>query len=144
MRSVLMGVVAAAVLATPVIAETWNPYSRTAARAYLADSDSITTVDGVTSIRAASTPMNAAAGDMSHTRETYEFRCSADKWRTAGATDYEPDGSEGESYPEEGAEWENIRPNTIPAFLKQIACDGARAEGATWPTVQAFIEAGRP
>jgi hypothetical protein len=144
MRSMLIGVVALAVTATPVLAESWNSYSRTDTRAYLADADSIATVDGVTSIRAASAPMSAAAGDLSHTRETYQFQCAAEKWRTAGMTEYEPDGSAGETYPEEGAEWESIRPNTVPALLKQIACDGARAQGQTWPTVQAFIAAGRP
>jgi hypothetical protein len=144
MRSIVTGVVAAALLATPVLAETWNPYSRTAARAYLADSDSIAVVDGVTSIRAASAPMNAAPGDLSHTRETYQFQCEAGTWRTAGLTEYEADGSEGETYPEEGAPWEPVRRNTVPDFLKSIACDGARAEGATWPSIRAFIEAGRP
>ncbi len=135
---------AAAGAAAPAFAENWNPYSRTEVRAYLADTDSITTVEGVTSIRAATTPMNAAAGDLSHTRETYQFQCAAEKWRTAGSTEYEADGSEGETYPEEGAEWESIRPRTVPEFLKQIACDGARAQGQTWPTIQAFIAAGRP
>lgn len=131
-------------LAGPAFAENWNPYSRTEVRAYLADTDSIATADGITSIRAATTSMNSPAGDLSHTRETYQFQCSAGKWRTAGSTEYEPDGSEGETYPEDGAEWESIRPNTVPEFLKQIACDGARAQGQTWPTIQAFIAAGRP
>ena len=144
MRTFLIGVIAVAAMATPAVAETWNPYSRTAVRAYLADVDSIVAVDGVTSIRAASTAMTAAAGDLGHTRETYQFRCEAAKWRTAGATDYEADGSEGETYPEEDAPWEDIRQNTLPDYLKQIACDGSRAQGATWPSVTAFIQAGRP
>jgi hypothetical protein len=32
----------------------------------------------------------------------------------------------------------------MPGFLKDIACDGARAEPPHWPTIRAFIEAGRP
>lgn len=143
MKLALMAAVALATTATPVLAETWHTYSRTAARAYLADVDSIATVDGVTTIRSASVPMTSPAGDISHSETTYQFECATGKWRTAGASEYEPDGTH-EDYPEEGAEWETMRANTVPEFVKQIACDGSRSRSATFPTIRAFIEAGRP
>jgi len=143
MKFALTAAAVLAMVATPVLAETWHTYSRTSARAYLADVDSIVTVDGVTTIRSASVPMTSPAGDLSHSETTYQFECATSKWRTAGASEYEPDGTH-EDYPEEGAEWEVLRPNTVPDFIKQIACDGSRSVGTTFPSIQAFIAAGRP
>lgn len=144
MKFTLIAAAVLATAATPALAEDWHAYSRTAARAYLADVASITTVEGVTSIRAASVPMGTPAGDLSHSEETYQFECPAGKWRTAGSADYAADGSEDGAYPEEGAAWENLTSNTVPDFLKQIACDGSRSTGTTWPSIRAFVEAGRP
>jgi len=143
MRIALTVALALATAATPALAENWHTYSRTAARAYLADVDSITVVEAVTTIRSASVPMASPAGDLSHAETIYQFDCANSKWRTAGAADYEADGTH-EDYPEENAEWEALRPNTVPDFIKQIACDGSRSTGATFPSIQAFIEAGRP
>ena len=39
--------------------------------------------------------------------------------------------------------WTIARADTVPGILKQIACDGVRANPPLWPTVRAFIEAGR-
>lgn len=143
MKFALTAAMVLATVATPALAEDWHTYSRTTARAYLADVGSITVVENVTTIRSASVPMALPAGDLSHSETVYQFDCAASKWRTAGASDYEADGTH-EDYPEEGAEWEALRPNTIPDFIKQIACDGARSTGATFPSIQAFIAAGRP
>lgn len=145
MKFTLIAAAVLATAATPVLAEDWHAYSRTGLRAYLADVDSINAAGGsAVSIRAASVPLSSPAGDFSHGQETYQFDCAAGTWRTAGATDYAADGSEDGVYPEENASWEPLRPNTVPAYLKQIACDGSRSEGATFPTIRAFIEAGRP
>jgi hypothetical protein len=143
MKIALTAALVLSTVATPALAEDWHTYSRTAARAYLADVDSIVTVENVTTVRSASVPMTSPAGDLSHSETTYQFDCAASKWRTAGASEYEPDGTH-EDYPEEGAEWETLRPNTIPDFMKQIACDGSRSAGTTFPSIRAFIEAGRP
>ncbi|WP_439470713.1 surface-adhesin E family protein [Brevundimonas sp.] len=129
--------------ATPALAEDWHAYSRTATRAYLADVASIATVDGVTTIQSASVPMTGAASETGHTQTIYQFQCDAGKWRTAGESEYAADGTH-EDYPEEGAAWETLRPNTIPDFIKQIACDGSRSSTATFPTIRAFLDAGRP
>ena len=57
--------------------------------------------------------------------------------------EYGPDGAEVDRYPDE-SDWVSARAGTIPGILKEIACDGVRANPPTWPTVRAFIEAGRP
>lgn len=134
-----------ATAATPVLAEEWHAYSRTGTRAYLADVQSIAAAGGsVVSITAASVPLASPPGDLTHGEETYQFDCASGKWRTAGARDYAADGSLDGDYPEADAAWEDLRPNTVPDYLKQIACDGSRSEGATYPSIRAFVEAGRP
>ena len=137
-------ILAAAVLATatPAMAEDWHSFSGTASRAYLADVDSIAAVGNTTAIRMASVPTAGRAGDLTRTETLYEFQCAARRWRTVGTVEYEADGTS-EAYPEEGAEWEPLRANTVPDFVKQIACDGSRSTTATFPSIRAFIEAGR-
>lgn len=142
----IAGLVGAAALALggPAAAETWQAFSRSAQNAFMADADSIVTADGVTSIKVATVPRAGEAGDLSHSVETYEFRCDASQWRTAGVVEYGPDGTEAGRYPEEGSPWEPMRRDTMPHYLKEIACDGARAVPPHWPSIRAFIEAGRP
>jgi len=141
--AVLLGAAALAMSGTAA-AETWQAFSRSVNNAFMADSDSIATADGITSIKVATVPRAGEPGDQSHSVETYQFRCDADQWRTAGVIDYGPDGSEAGQYPEDDAAWEPLRRNTMPNYLKEIACDGARAVPPHWPSIQAFIEAGRP
>lgn len=143
MRAVLIGL-AAVSMATPAIAETWNPYSRSANNVFMADVDSITTTGEITSVAVATTPRNTGAGDYSHSIETYEFQCGSGTWRTAGLVEHGPDGAETERFPEENAAWEPVRAGTMPALVKAIACDGVRAVPPTWPSIRAFIDAGRP
>ena len=138
----LLGVVAFA-WGGPAAAETWQAYSRSVANAFLADADSIVTEAGITSIKVATVPRAGEAGDLSHSIETYQFRCDAGQWRTAGVVEIGPDGSEIGQYPEEDSPWEPLRRETMPNYLKEIACDGARAVPPHWPSIQAFIEAGR-
>ncbi|HEY0599508.1 surface-adhesin E family protein [Brevundimonas sp.] len=139
----LVGVVALT-LAGPAAAETWQAFSRSTNNAFMADTDSIATQGEITSIRVATVPRTGEAGDLSHSIETYEFRCPASQWRTAGVVEFGPDGAEAGQYPEADAAWEPVRNGTMPAYLKEIACEGTRAVPPHWPTIQAFIEAGRP
>jgi hypothetical protein len=141
--AVLMGVAALA-FSGPAAAETWQVHSRSANNAFMAEVDGITTEGEITSIRVATVPRAGEAGDLSHSIETYQFRCSARQWRTAGVVEFGPDGAEIGQYPEEDAAWEPLRPETMPNYLKEIACDGTRAVPPHWPTSLAFVEAGRP
>lgn len=143
MKAILFGLVLLSA-ATPALAESWHPFSRSQNNAFMADVDSIAVNGDVTAIHVATAPRAGESGDYSHSVETYEFKCAAGQWRTAGVVEYGPDGAEMERYPEEGATWEATRPGTMPEYLKTIACNGARAEPPIWPTIKAFIDAGRP
>ena len=141
--AVWMGAIALT-LGGPAAAETWQAYSRSQNNAFMADADSIVTEGDITSIRVATVPRAGEAGDLSHSIETYQFQCARARWRTAGVVEFGPDGMEAGQYPDEDSPWEEVRNNTMPAYLKAIACDGSRAVPPHWPSIQAFIEAGRP
>jgi len=144
MKYLASGLIILALGAAPAAAESWHPYSRSKNNVFMADVDSIAVAGEITSVRVATAPRTGEPGDYSHTVETYEFQCSARaKWRTAGVTEYGPDGAEMDRYPEEGATWEDVRPNTSPEFLEQIACNGMRAQPPIWPTVKDFVDGGR-
>ena len=136
--------VAALTLAGPVSAETWQVFSRSPNNAFMAEVDGILVEGEISSIRVATVPGTGEAGDLSHSIETYQFKCGSTGWRTAGVVEFGPDGAEIGQYPEADAEWEPVRPNTLPAFLEEVTCDGVQATPPYWPTVRAFVEAGRP
>lgn len=140
---VLSLAVVLAVGAAQLAQENWHPYSQSQSNAFMADIDSIAVSDDITSVRVATTPRAGPAGDYSHSVETYEFRCGSNQWRTAGMVEYGPDGAEAGRYPEEGAAWEDVRANTAPEYLKNIVCDGARAQPPVWPTIKDYVDAGR-
>ena len=144
MKHLASGLLILALGAVPAAAESWHPYSRTPNNVFMADIDSITVNGEITSVLVATAARAGDAGDYSHTVETFEFRCGArSTWRTAGIVEYGPDGAETGRYPEENGAWEEIRPNTSPDYLEQIVCDGSRAQPPIWPTVRAFVDAGR-
>ena len=129
--------------ATPAAAETWHAFSRSANSAYMAEVDSIVVEGDITRIQMAIVPLRGEAGDMSHTVDTYEFKCGPKQWRSTLSIEYGPDGVETGRYPDEG-DWLNARDGTIPGILKEIACDGVRANPPHWPTISAFVEARVP
>lgn len=136
--------VLAAGAATPAAAESWHAFSRSPNNVFMADVDSIVVNGDVTTVRVVTAPRNGTAGDYSHSIETYEIQCGAHKWRTAGVVEYGPTGIEADRYPEEGAAWEDVRPNTSPEFLSSIVCEGVRASPPIWDSIKAFVDAGRP
>ena len=143
MRLMLICGAGALLMAGPAMAENWNSVSRTANNAFMVDVDAIRVEGDVSSAGLATVPRTGDAGDYSYSLETYQFRCAARQWRTAGLVDYNPDGTEADRIPEENASWEPIRANTLPDFLKQVVCDGARGDPPTWPSIKAFIDGGR-
>lgn len=131
------------VLAGPAMAENWNTISRSPNNAFMVEVDAIVANGDITTVRLATVPRRGEASDYSHSVETYEFKCGSRQWRTAGLVEYSEDGAEAERIPEDGGSWEPIRPNTLPDYLKQVACDGVRADPPTWPSIKAFVDGGR-
>lgn len=130
-------------LAGPALAENWNTVSRSPNNAFMAEVDGIVVNGEITTVPVATVSRRGEAGDYSHSVETYEFKCAARQWRTAGIVEYGADGAEADRIPEEGGSWEPVRSNTLPDFLKQVACDGMRADPPSWPSIKAFVDGGR-
>jgi len=143
-KYLVLSLVVLAAGAAPAAAENWHPFSRSPNNVFMADVDSIAANGDITSVRVVTAPRHGTAGDYSHSIETYEFQCAVHKWRTAGSVEYGPDGVETDRYPEEGAAWEEVRPNTSPEFLNAIVCEGARANPPVWASIKEFVDAGRP
>lgn len=131
------------VMASPAVAESWNIVSRGPNNAFMVDVDAITVSGEITSMPVAAVPRLGASTDYSHSVEIYEFRCADGHWRTAGIVEYDENETEINRISEEGGNWEPSRLNTLPGFLKQIACDGVRAVPPTWPSIKVFIDSGR-
>ena len=142
MKAILTGLAILGV-ATPAAAETWHAFSRSANAAYMADVDALVVEGDITRITLAIVPLRGDAGDFSHTIDTYEFRCGPRQWRSSVSVEYGPDGAEVDRYPDE-SDWVSARAGTIPGILKEIACDGVRANPPHWPTISAFVEARVP
>ncbi|MGV9010271.1 surface-adhesin E family protein [Brevundimonas sp.] len=130
-------------LAGPAMAENWNTISRSPNNAFMVEVDGIVLNGDVTVVPVATVPRRGEATDYSHGVEIYEIKCAASQWRTAGIVEHGEDGAEVDRIPEEGGSWEPIRSNTLPDFLKQIACDGMRADPPTWVSIKAFVDGGR-
>jgi len=140
-RTIILACVMSAV-SGPALAETWNAFSHSVTTGYMADVDSIMTVDDVVSITMAAVPLHGAAGDYTYRVDTWQFKCAAGLWRTPMSVEYGPDGASTGEYPD-NSDWEPVREGGFSGALKAIACDGARANPPTWSSIKAFIDAGR-
>ena len=145
MKQILGGLIVLGLCAAPAAAaaETWHAFSRSANSAYMAEVDSIVVEGDVTRVLLGIVPLRGEAGDLSHTVDTYEFKCGSNQWRSTLSIEYGPDGEEMGRYPDE-SDWLNARDGTIPGILKEIACDGVRANPPHWPAISAFVEARAP
>lgn len=145
MKSIILTAVLAASVAAAggAAAEEWNAFSRNARLTYLADVGDITGSGDATSIRVARVAVQGAVGDYSHKIDEYAIRCGAQQARIVVEIEYGPDGAELDRYPDPEAAWDDIRPNSLAAYIQPIACDGARADGSNAASIKAFIDSGR-
>jgi hypothetical protein len=123
-------------------AESWSRFSATDRIAYLVDLDQLNAVDGVVAARFARVPSQGDAADQSHEIEEVSIRCSDGQSRTTTNVTFGADGAETDRYSEE-TPWEATPAGGIYGALKSFACDSMRPRGDTWPTIAAFIAAGR-
>jgi hypothetical protein len=132
-----------AVTAAPV-GEDWNAVSRSATRAYLVDVNSLKTEGDVTSIVLVRAPLNPPTPtDRSYVSVEMEYRCAAKESRTVAETDHDATGAAQDRI-ETGEEFEGYGPESLFGFIGAVTCDGARASPPTFPSIAAFMDAGRP
>lgn len=141
--AVLGGVLICLGAAGTASAQEWHSISRNAERVYLADVGGMGVVDDVTTIMVARVARRPASPtDFSYTADEYAYKCATNQVRPGASVEYGEDGAETNRF-EDGGEWETVRPDTLDAFVKQVACDGERANPPVFPSIKAFMEAGR-
>jgi hypothetical protein len=121
--------------------ENWNPFSSSTVKIYMADVNGIVTTGDVVSARVAKVPLQGAAGDYSYAVDQIEMRCGAKQSRLVASTEYGPDGAQTDHF-DDAEDWGPYAPDTRDGYLAQLICDGDRG-ATTWPSIKAFINAGR-
>ena len=87
-------------------------------------------------------PAKGEPTDLSHSIGTVSFRCAANQSKAGEEVYYGPDGAEQERI-EDRYDFEPVVRNSLDSYVKEIVCEDKRGT-ATFPTIRAFIEAGRP
>ena len=122
----------------------WNAVSRSATRVYLVDVNSIKANGGVSAINLARVPLNAAKpADHSYTLVAMEFRCASKESRAVTETDHDEAGAALDPYTT-GEEFSPYSAEALDGYIAAVVCDSARGEPPTFPSIAAFIDAGRP
>lgn len=141
--AIIWGLMSSLCVTGAASAQEWHSISRNAERVYLADVGGMTVVDDVTTIMVARVSRKPASPtDYSYTADEYAFRCGASQIRPGASVEYGEDGTETNRF-EDGGTWEIVRTNTLDEFVKQVACDGERANPPVFPSIRAFMDAGR-
>lgn len=135
----------AAVTPTAPVAgsEEWHSISRNSDRVYLANVGTMSQIDDVTTILVARVARKPASPtDYSYSADEYAYRCAANQVRPGASVEYGPDGAETDRF-EDGGDWEPVRSGTLDEFVKQVVCDGERANPPVFRSIKAFMDAGR-
>lgn len=127
----------------PAEGEAWVVFSSNDRNIYLIDLHSFKPVNDATVARIARVPLQGPTTVFMHRIDEYELRCQPNQARMIAEVEMDNDGTEVERYPEADAEWEPMRPASLPAYFKAIVCDNARPNGAPANSIKAFIERGR-
>lgn len=122
--------------------ESWNVVSRSTLRAYLAEVNGVTQTGGVSRVSLARVALEAPADDQSYSVDVFEFRCASKESRVTTLIQYGPDGAETDRS-EDDSPWEAFREQSLDQYLSGLVCDGSRSAN-TYPSIKAFIDAGRP
>ncbi|MEN5147462.1 hypothetical protein [Brevundimonas diminuta] len=134
--------VAATLIAAPAMAESWHIVSRSSATAFMVDVDSITEAGDVRTVILARVPATGPADDLSYSAGEVSIRCSAKQSKPGVEILYGADGAEQERI-DDGYDFEPIARNSLDSYVKDMVCDNQRS-AAVFPSIRAFIEAGRP
>lgn len=121
----------------------WRVFSESDAMLYLADMSSVVTDGENSSVTIARVRKTKPAGDFSHTVDAFAVRCEANETRAVTSTEVFEDGVESETY-DTDEPWTPVEPRTFDHAVRDIACGVMEPGRDPFPSVKAYIEAGRP
>lgn len=127
----------------PAAGPTWGAFARDSQRIYLIDTAALTRDGEVVRATIARVKRNAPADDFSHVVDVFEIQCDARQSRMMSSTDVEADGVTGDTY-EEAEPWAAIRTGAFDDQIREMTCGEMVPAGDLFPSIKAFIEAGRP
>lgn len=136
------------ILTPPAMASTaegpqWRAFSRGANSAYLIDPASVRQDGTEIRVRVARVPVASPPGNYSHVIDEFAVRCDADESRLVASTEVDEDGQPVDTYAADEP-WTEIRPGSFDEGVQQVGCGEATPVGAPFPTIRAYIDAGRP
>ena len=121
----------------------WWAFSRGEQRNYLIDVNSVVKTGDELTVMVARIPKDTPAGDYSHTVDQFGIRCSARQSHVVISSDALEDGVPGEPF-QTDEPWESIARDSFDDAIREISCDDMRPSPPSYPTVKAYIDAGRP
>lgn len=121
----------------------WWAFSRAPRKHYLIDVNSVEKTGDELTVMIARVPTDTAAGDYSHTVDRFGIRCSARQSHVVSSSEAFEDGVPGETFDTDEA-WEAIQRNSFDDAIREISCDNMRPQPPSYPSVKAYIDAGRP
>ena len=132
--------------AEPVVQSTgpeWWAFSRAPSKHYLIDVHSVVKTGDELTVMIARVPTDSPAGDYSHTVDQFGIRCRAGQSHVVTTADAFEDGVVGESA-DTDEPWEAIARDSFDDAIREISCDDMRPQPPSYPSVKAYIDAGRP
>ena len=132
----------AAPVATATTPEWWA-FSRGGQRNYLIDVNSVARNGDELTVTVARIPKDTAAGDYSHTMDQFGIRCRARQSHVVTSSEAFEDGVPEDPFTTDEP-WEAISAGSFDDGIREIACENMRPQPPSYPSVKAYIDAGRP
>lgn len=129
----------------PAAAEgpTWSVFSQSASSNFLINGGEIETVGDEVRVSVARVPKAGDPADYSHVIDVFAVRCDASQSHLVSSAEAYEDGEVTEAF-DADEPWADIQEGSFDAALREIGCGRARASGAPFASVKAYIDAGRP
>ena len=121
----------------------WRAFSRSSNSVFLVDIGSLTENGDEAGIKIARVPLTAPAGDYSHVVDDFAARCGSGQTHLTASTDALEDGELTDAFPVDEP-WSPAQPGSFDDAIKQFACDDMQPAGDPFPSIRAYIDAGRP
>jgi len=121
----------------------WGVFSRDPRTMFLIDMADLQRNGDAVVARVARVRIDSPEGDFSHVLDTFEILCRGDQSRMVTSSDIEADGVSGDAYPADEP-LTAIRSGSFDEMIQTMACEDRVPAGGVFPSIRAYIEAGRP
>lgn len=121
----------------------WGVFSRDPRTMFLIDMADLQRNGDSVVAKVARVRIDSPEGDFSHVLDTFEILCRGDQSRMVTSADIEADGVSGDAYPADEP-LTAIRSASFDEMIQTMACEDRVPAGGVFPSVRAYIEAGRP